>query len=107
MTYSRSLRQCRQFCARATAIAAVTLLAASASAAQATRPAPPPPYAPWLQDLNKNPMLQAELGKLVVRLEQELQSPPARSQSRLLPLLPSSTTVYAAFQNYGDLTRRP
>ena len=106
MTYSRSLRQCRQFWAKAAAISAVTLLVASASAAQATRPAPPPPNARWLQDLNKNPILQAELGKLVVRLQHELQSPPARSQSRLLPLLPSSTTVYAAFPNYGDLARQ-
>src|SRR5215470_844687 len=68
MTYSKSLPQRRRFWAKASAIAAVTLLVASASAAQATRPAPPPPNAPWLQELNKNPILQAELGKFVVRL---------------------------------------
>lgn len=103
MTRSRSLQQ---WCANSAACIALTLFLASTCRAQAKQPTPPPPVAPWLTDINKNPILQAELKKLILRLQNELQSPPARTQSRLLPLLPASTTVYAAFPNYGGLAHQ-
>ena len=43
-----------------------------------------------------------EFGKLIGRLKNEVHFPPDRNQSRLLPVLPDSTTYYAAFPNYGD-----
>lgn len=70
-------------------------------AAQTRTQAPPQPQ--WLQDLTTNPELQAEIGKLSVRLQKELQFPDPRTESHLLPLLPSRTMFYAAFPNYGDV----
>jgi len=86
-------------------IIAVIFLASSACAAQAN-PAEPAPQIPWLQELNKNPELRAELTRLSSRLKQELQYPAARGESRILPLLPESTIFYAALPNYGDLAQQ-
>src|SRR5271157_2507869 len=61
---------------------------------------------PWSQDLNKYPGLLPEFGKLVEKLQQNIQFPAARSESHLLPLLPESTISYAAFSNYGDAAQQ-
>src|SRR5215469_14017376 len=53
-------------------------------------------------DLEQYEPLIAELGRLANKLQQGVQLPAARTQSKLLPLLPSSTTVYLSFANYGD-----
>jgi len=47
------------------------------------------------------PLLQ-ELGYLQEKMQREIQFPPLRSQSKLLPLLPASTEIYLALPNYGD-----
>jgi hypothetical protein len=80
------------------------VLVTAAGAAQAT-PAGQPEI-PGLRDLNKYPGLLAEFGQLMDKLQHNLQFPPARGQSRLLPLLPESTMSYAAFPNYGDVTHQ-
>jgi hypothetical protein len=61
-----------------------------------------PPVTPVPDDFKKYPGLLAEFGQLQTKLQQEVQFPPERSQSRLLPLLPEGTIFYAAFPNYGD-----
>jgi hypothetical protein len=53
-------------------------------------------------DFTKYPGLLPEFGQLLTRLQHDVQYPPVRNQSRLLPLLPESTTIYFAFPNYGD-----
>ncbi len=56
----------------------------------------------WLQDLLKNRELMAELETLTNKLRAGVQYPAPRSQSRILGLLPESTTLYAALPNYGE-----
>ena len=56
--------------------------------------------------MNKYPGLLDEFGRLIGKLKQNVQFPPARSESHLQPLLPESTTFYAAFSNYGDVTHQ-
>lgn len=85
---------------RCAAVATVILLANSFGAAQGTVAGPPQRH--WAEDLKKNPALMAEFGQLLKKLQQNVQFPPERNHSRLLPLLPESTVFYAAFPNYGD-----
>ncbi len=56
--------------------------------------------------MNKYPGLLTELGQLVEKLQLNLQFPPARKESRLLPLMPETTMSYAAFSNYGEVIRQ-
>lgn len=79
-------------------------LAASAAGAQA-KPADHPEVS-LPQDLTKNPGLLPEFGQLVEKLQHEVQSPPPRGQSHILPLLPESTVFYAAFPNYGEASHQ-
>jgi hypothetical protein len=58
---------------------------------------------PWSQELNKYPGLLPEFSKLVEKLQHDIQYPAARSESRLLPLLPETTMSYAAISNYGSV----
>jgi type IV pilus assembly protein PilA len=80
--------------------AAIFLIPSHCSAQPA--PAGQQSESPWLENLKKHPELLAEFGRLVEKLRLNVQFPPARAESRLLPLLPESTMVYAAFSNYGD-----
>src|SRR5271163_694267 len=73
--------------------------AAQPSATQSTT-------APWTEDMNKYPGLLPELGRLVDKLQHNLQFPAARKESRLLPLMPETTISYAAFSNYGEVIRQ-
>jgi hypothetical protein len=65
-----------------------------------------PPETPWAQDLKKYPGLPAEFGQLLDKFQHNIQFPPVRGQSRLLPLLPQSTMSYAAFPNYGEVSHQ-
>jgi type IV pilus assembly protein PilA len=56
----------------------------------------------WLQDALKNRELMAEIGQLTEKLQKGIQYPGVRTQSRILPRLPESTTFYAALPNYGE-----
>jgi hypothetical protein len=94
-------RRCFLRCA--SGIAAV-FLALPGCRAQTTPRASPD--MPWSKDLNKYPGLLPEFGKLVEKLQQNIQFPPKRSESRILPLLPESTVSYVAFSNYGDVTEQ-
>lgn len=86
-------------------IIATILFISSTCSAQMT-PAVGPAGGPQIQQLLKNPALLAEFGILIGRFQHELQYPPPRSESRLLPLLPGSTMSYAAFSNYGEVARQ-
>ncbi|MGH9743324.1 MAG: hypothetical protein ACRD51_13350 [Candidatus Acidiferrum sp.] len=100
MARSHALNKLRR-CFIALAISsAATILAASPGLAQST-PARETDK-PFAQELQKYPGLLPELAQLMQKLQQNVQFPPPRSESRLLPLLPASTTYYAAIPNYGD-----
>jgi hypothetical protein len=86
-------------------IFAASLLFASTSAAQDKTPAQPP-LPQWLQDLQKNPALSAEIGKLFLKLQSGVQFPLPRKTSHVLPLLPESTMFYAAIPNYGETEQK-
>lgn len=58
------------------------------------------------QELNKYPGLLPEFGRLLERFQRDIQFPPGRGESRLLALLPESTTYYAAIPNYGDVAHQ-
>jgi type IV pilus assembly protein PilA len=87
------------------AIFAAMFFAASVSSAQVKiqkAPAEPQTQAPFADGLSKNPELLKEFGILINQFQHNIQYPGPRSESRLLPLLPVSTMVYAAFPNYGQ-----
>lgn len=100
MSYARilKLKRCGR-CIGHFAVATAVLLFASTGASQTTAAQP---EMPWSQDMKKYPGLTTEFSRLMTRLQHEVQVPPARSQSRLLPLLPRTTVFYAALPNYGD-----
>jgi hypothetical protein len=52
--------------------------------------------------LFSDPEFLSAIGRMVQKLQQGVQLPPARSESRLLPLLPPNTISVAAIPNYGD-----
>ena len=56
----------------------------------------------WSQNLDKHLALLAEFAHLQNRLEHEVQLPGLRYESKLLPLLPKSTILYAGIPNLGD-----
>ncbi len=62
----------------------------------------PPPENPFADDLKKYPGLLTELAHLVEALKNNVQLPPVRTESSLLPRLPMATTYYVAFPNYGE-----
>lgn len=53
-------------------------------------------------DLQKYGPLINEINQLKTKLAEGVQLPAPRTQSRLLPLLPASTSIYFAIPNYGD-----
>ena len=60
----------------------------------------------WAAELDNYPGLMEEFGRLVTKMQHDIQLPAARSQSRLLQVLPQSTVAYGAFPNYGEAVRR-
>jgi len=102
---SRTLpeRKCAGYIACKAALTLVLLLATSCFAQSVP---PVPPTVPFTSDLNKYPGLLPEFGRFIDRVQHNVQFPPERSQSRLLPLLPESTMVYAAIPNYGDVAHQ-
>jgi type IV pilus assembly protein PilA len=95
--------QRRCFLRCAIGIAAVFLVAPGCRAQTTPRASPD---MPWSKDLNKYPGLLPEFGKLIEKLQQNMQFPTARRESHLVALLPESTISYAAFSNYGDVTEQ-
>ncbi|HTC64437.1 MAG TPA: hypothetical protein VK709_16475 [Candidatus Saccharimonadales bacterium] len=87
------------------AIFAAIFFAASASNAQVRiqkAPAEPQTQTPSADDSSKNSELLKAYGNLINQFQHNIQYPGPRSESRLLPLLPTSTMIYAAFPNYGQ-----
>lgn len=94
------LRKCS---VRVRACVVVSAVLLSAAAAQVK--VQPSPDA-GLQDLNKYPGLLPEFGQLFQKIQKEVQTPPERTQSTLLPLMPESTVFYAALPNYGEASHQ-
>ena len=105
MGFVQILQQKRSFFIKYVASIAAIFLVSSPCFSQ-TKSAAPPAEMPWTKGLNKYPGLLPELGKLVEKLKKNIQFPPARTESRLLPLLPASTMTFAAIPNYGDVTQQ-
>ncbi len=59
----------------------------------------------WSQNVDKHLALLAEFAKLENKL-QTVQMPGLRYQSKLLPLLPAGTVVYASIPNLGDAVQQ-
>jgi hypothetical protein len=105
MGYLQALRDRGQlYFIKCVAVTTMMFLVTSAGAAQAAPPGQPQVSLPG--DLKNNPGLMAEFGQLMEKLQHDIQLPPARGLSRLLPLLPESTVFYAAFPNYGDASHQ-
>jgi type II secretory pathway pseudopilin PulG len=105
MRYSQTRQKQHRHIVRCAALIAMICLVASAGTAQNASVAQSPDV-PFFQELNKYPGLLEEFGRLIWKLQHNVQFPPARTESHLLPLLPESTTLYAAFSNYGDVTHQ-
>jgi hypothetical protein len=102
MGYVRILQQARLYFVRCAASIGAILFVTSVCSAQAN-PEGQAPEAAVIQELNKKyPGLLGEFGRLFEKLHKNVQFPAARSESRLLPLLPESTMSYGAIPNYGD-----
>jgi hypothetical protein len=102
-----SARACRQkwryFIEPAAAIAAVFLLAAVCSAqGKPGTGLAPQSESSGRQTVDKYPGLLPAFAQLLGKLENNVQFPAPRAESRLLPLLPASTVIYGAFPNYGQ-----
>jgi hypothetical protein len=57
---------------------------------------------PLAAELAKYPGLMPELINLQARIMKAIELPASRTQSRLLPMMPDSTVVFAAVPNYGN-----
>jgi hypothetical protein len=80
-------------------IVTVTCFLTSATTAQtASEPSP--------EDVKKLTGLMTEMGPFFQKIQSRVQSPAPRNQSHLLPLLPESTILYAAFPNYGETSHQ-
>src|SRR5580704_5361496 len=102
MRFAQILRLKQRYVLRCAAgIAGVCLVAPAYPQAKTTSSATAD--TPWSEELNKYPELLPEFGKLVEKLQHDIQCPAPRSESRLLPLLPETTMSYAAISNYGDV----
>jgi len=103
MRYARSLhlRLFRGF-VQSLSVMAMTLLLASAASAQAANAQQP--FSP--DDLKRYSGVLTELGQFLQKIQTNVQFPAPRSQSRLLPLLPESTVLYAGFPNYGEASHQ-
>lgn len=83
-----------------------SLLCGNLDSAAQTRPATKPHEVGAASDAGADSAWLPEIATIMQRLQREITFPPERRQSQLLPLLPQSTTVYAAFGNYADVTRQ-
>ena len=100
MSRSHDFHRLRRYLIKCAISAAAFAMIASASSAQSVGTAKV--ETPWSKELKKYPGLLPELGRLAQKLRQNVQFPPSRTESRLLPLLPESTAYYGAISNYGD-----
>lgn len=93
--------------ARAVSAALLFLFGMVGSSATAAAQTPQPTTAePPALELNKYPGLLPEFGQLMEKIQNGVETPAARTQSRLLPLLPASTAYYIAIPNYGETAQQ-
>src|SRR5579871_342684 len=85
-------------------LAALAVLVLSVSASSQGNSAATPPLSP--EDFRKYSGLFAAFGRVIQKAQGQVEVPAPRSQSRLLPLLPESTILYAAFSNYGEASHQ-
>ena len=64
--------------------------------------APATAQSPMDAELAKYPGLLPELVNLRARVMKAIELPPPRTRSRLLPMMPDSTVLFAALPNYGN-----
>jgi hypothetical protein len=102
MAYARTSLQTRRSLLNCIVLFAVIFLVASESSAQSTAETQQPD-ASLAQELNKYPGLPAEFAQLFAKLQQTVQFPPPRTESRILTLLPPGTVAYVALPNYGNV----
>ena len=101
MGYSRTEGRSRNSLVHGAMLFAMMFVLGSECRAQSLKPVQPP-VMPWSNDVKNYPGLPVEAALLFAKLQQNVQFPAARRESRLLPLLPRSTFSYVAFSNYGD-----
>src|SRR5262245_16094630 len=58
------------------------------------------------QEVSDAAQLLAAIGKLNEKFLQKMKQPSPRTESNLLPLLPSSTVGFVTIANYGDLAHQ-
>jgi hypothetical protein len=64
------------------------------------------PMADMMAYFQKHPGLLEELGQLIQKLQKKVQYPTGRTESTLLPLVPTGTIAYAAMPNFSDTARQ-
>jgi hypothetical protein len=101
MGYPAALQRKRTFCTERALIFCSVIFLISTGASQ-TAQSNKPRATPEVEILNKYPGLVPEAGRLVEKLQRDVELPRERNHSELLPLLPASTTAYMAFPNYGE-----
>jgi type II secretory pathway pseudopilin PulG len=106
MLHFKSLRPARRLFAYCLAMFAVSLWGPVSRGQNATPPAPQKAAPSWSEELNKYPGLIPEFSRLVDKLQHDIQFPPPRTDSTLVPLLPPSTMSFAAFPNYGGVANQ-
>lgn len=103
MRFAPSFLKCQRWVVGCATIAAVIAIGAGPCRAQA---APGSPNAAISKELNKYPGLVEEFGRFLQRVMTEVKYPDARTESKLMPVLPESTMTYVAVSNYGDPARQ-
>jgi hypothetical protein len=106
MGYAQTPSQKSRYLLKCAATVAAVFVVALPCGAQSKAAAQQQPDTFFSQELNKYPGLLPEFGKLLEKLQEKIQFPPERSETRLLPLLPASTISYTAIPNYGEAVRQ-
>lgn len=104
MEYAQTFRQQRfSYSLTCVAVMLAIFFLALTGTAQVT---PPKPEAAWPEELKNYPGLLPAFGQLLEKMQHDVQFPQPRNQSHLLPMVPESSTLYAAFPNYGDASHQ-
>jgi hypothetical protein len=106
MGYAQAPHQKPSYLLKCAASIAAVFVVALPCRAQSKAAAQQQPDTSFSQELNKYPGLLSEFGKLLGKLQKNIQFPPERRDTRLLPLLPASTISYTAIPNYGEAARQ-
>jgi type IV pilus assembly protein PilA len=103
MVHVRGLLPTHRHIRKLVTLFALFFVVASISPAQQAAVQAEHPESAITQELNKYPGLTVELNQLFVKLQQNVQFPAPRTDSRILTLLPQGTVAYVAIPNYGNV----